>query len=295
MNKIYTNKKIICLFLAPAFLIFVMLAAVPIIMAIYFSAFDWPGIQGIPLEFVGVQNFIKLFRYKEFYKAFVNSLEFVLFGMLIQMPIGYGLALLLCSYPKGYRLFKTSFFLPYILPMTATSLVWSFIYGANDRGVLNIFLKHIGLENLSTAWLTNTNTALICVIIAYCWAGFGYHMTIAFASITGLPDDVLESAELDGAIGIKKVFYIILPMIKECIKTSVVLLLIGGVQVFDIIYIMTGGGPNGLTNTPATLLYNEAFKYSHYGMGSAVSVFIFIISVSLSIISLKIMNRGNVE
>jgi raffinose/stachyose/melibiose transport system permease protein len=285
--------KVIVAFLALPLLIYVGLAVIPIIQALYFSVFDWPGIQGVPLEFVGLQNFREMFSYGDFQQSLLNVLQFVVLNLVIQIPVGYGLALLLGNYLRGYRAFKVVFFLPVVLPMTATSLLWKFIYFPTETGVLNLIWSLFGGEPI--AWLLEKNTALNSVIVANAWTGLGYHMVIGFAAISSIPEDILEAADIDGCIGLRKVWRIILPIVWEAMKISVALIIVGSLKNFDIIFIMTEGGPNGLTNVPATLMYFEAFRYFNYGLGSAIAAFIFIASVVLAVGTLRLMRREELQ
>jgi len=258
---------------------------------VYFSFFEWPGIFGVALKPVGFKNFINMVNYKEFWIAVKNVLIFTVLNIIIQIPIGYFLAILLSSFCKGYRFFKTVFFSSVVLPITATALLWKFIWGANENGLLNVLLTKIGLGELSAAWMLQPSTALLTVIIANAWCGLGYHMTIGFAAVTGISEDVLESAQIDGATGLRRIFLIIVPMIWESIRTSIVLVIIGSLKVFDIVFVMTEGGPNGITHVLSTLLYYEAFKYNNYGLGSAISVTIFALSIVMAIISLRLTRQ----
>ena len=295
MDQYRTNKKVIFLFMLPAVAIYMVLAVIPIVQSLYFGFFSWPGIQGVELKFVGLQNFIDMFESKEFLLSLRNVLQYMLLTLVIQIPLAYGLAILLGKFYKGFKLYKVFYFFPVVLPLTATSLLWSFIFFPNDTGVLNMVLNALGLENLTTAWLLNPHTALNCITITNVWAGFGYHMMIGFAALTSIPEQILESAELDGAKGFKKLRYIILPIIWESVKISVVLIVTGNLKQFDMVFVMTGGGPNGLTQLPATLMYFEAFRYNHYGLGSAISAFLFVVCIVLAVVSMKAMEREKIE
>lgn len=295
MEQYRTNKMVIFLFLLPALAIYIVLAVVPIMQSLYFGFFDWSGIQGIPLEFVGLKNFVRMFESKEFLLSLKNVIHYMLLTLAIQIPLSYGLAILLSKCYRGFKLFKVFFFFPVVLPLTATSLLWVFIFFPNETGVLNMVLSWLGLDSLTTAWLLNPYTALNSIVITNVWAGFGYHMMIGFASLSSIPEEILESAELDGAKGFKKLWYILLPIIWESVKISVVLIVTGNMKQFDMVFVMTGGGPNGLTQLPATLMYFEAFRYDHYGLGSAISVFLFIVCIALAIFSLKAMEREKIE
>lgn len=295
MSKYYSNKKIIFLFLFPAMLIYLGLAIYPIIQSIVFSFYEWNGLQGVPMEFVGLKNFMTMFRSDKFWLSVKNVFQFILVNLVFQLIIGYGLALLLAKGMKGFKVFKTIFFFPVVLPLTATALLWKFIYFPNNIGVLNQFLDLIGLSALKNGWLIDIDTALNAVSIANVWTGFGYHMVIGFAALSAIPDGILESAMIDGATGIKRFFHITLPMIWESMKISIVLLVTGSMKNFDIIFVMTEGGPNGATHVPSTLMYYEAFKYDHYGLGSAIAVFIFVACLALAGLTMKAMKRDTIE
>lgn len=293
MRLKHTPKKTITLFLLPAMLIYIGLAVIPILQSIWFAFFDWNGVSGSPLTFVGFQNFVSIFQSEAFFHALKNAFIFAALNLIIQIPLGYFLAYLLSDFCKGYRWFKAIFFASVILPMTATALLFKLIFGSSNTGALNSVLMSLGLIDKPQGWLIQESTALLFVIIANAWCGFGYHMTLGFAAITDIPVEILQVAQLDGATGLKKITAIIIPMIWESLKISIVMIITGSIKVFDIIYIMTEGGPNGMTQVPAVMMYNEAFKYNHYGIGSAISVVIFILCIGLSVISLKLMNKKN--
>lgn len=285
------KRKTILLFLLPALVIYVGLAVIPILQSVRFSFYEWNGVSGSPLTFVGIRNFVSVFQSKSFYYALKNAFVFAVLNLALQIPLGYFLAYLLSDFCRGYRWFKSIFFASVILPMTATALLFKLIFGSTDTGALNAALMALGVIEKPQGWLIQKSTALLFVIIANAWCGFGYHMTLGFAAILDIPAEVLEAASLDGAVGLRKIVSIVIPMIRESLKISVVMIITGSIKVFDIIYIMTEGGPNGMTQVPAVMLYNEAFKYSHYGTGSAISVVIFVLCILLSAMSLKLMSR----
>lgn len=291
MEQYRRNKKVILLFLLPALLIYLVLECIPVLQSFYFSFFDWPGIQGVPLEYAGLDNYRSLISNPQFHRAIKNILLFVVVGVLTQLPIGFFFAILLYYTGRGQKFFKTAYFIPMILPVTATGLLWRFILKPNETGVLNNLLMKLGLEEWCTGWLVNNKTAMMSIILVTTWASVAYYIVIGLAAMNAIPEDVLESATMDGASTWKKVIYIIIPTTWESVKISVVMIITGVLKVFDMVFVMTEGGPNGLTHVPATLLYSQAFKYNHYGVGSAISTVMFLMSLVITIISLKIMNR----
>ncbi len=286
--------RVAILFLSPALLLYVLFELIPIGQTFYFSLHSWPGIHGVPLKYVGLGNFFGVFRSPAFWLSIRNIIWYVVLSLAVQIPIGYLLAFLLSSFPKGYRFFKTAFFSPLVLSVTAVGLMWYFILYPNG-GSLNTVLTNLGLESWTRNWLVDRRTAMTTIILVTGWISTGYYMTIGFAAVTGLPEDVLEAAVLDGAVGLKKVFFVMLPMIWETVKVSIVMVVTGILKTFEIVFIMTEGGPNGLTQVPVTLMYYEAFKYDQYGRGSAIAVIVFLMSILASILALRLARRESVE
>lgn len=283
------NLKVALLFLFPALIVYLLFVVTPMLSSFYFAFNDWPGIKNVPLKFVGLDNFKELFHDKEFISSIKNVFLYVVWSVFTQIPIGFFIAIVLGRLRTATRFFKAVFFFPLILPATSVFLMWNFIFFPTDSGALNHLLITLGLSDLTRTWLVDENTAFGIVILVTTWSSFGYYMTIGLAALAGIPDEVHDSAKMDGAAGFRKLVYITLPMIWESIKISVVFVITGVLKIFDIIFVMTNGGPNGSTQVPATLMYEEAFKYGHYGLGSAISTVIFAISLLLTVISLKLM------
>lgn len=294
MHSYYRDLKVILAFVAPAFVIYAVGAMVPVIQTFYFSFFQWSGIYGTPLEYVGFANFVNLFQYGEFWTALSNIARFVALSLIIQIGIGYTQAIVLGTYLKGYRTFKTIFFIPLVITITAVGLIWRFIL-LPDAGALNTFLTAIGLEEFTRAWLIDQDTALLSLILITGWISAPYYLTIGFAAVSSIPMEIHEAAEMDGARGLRKVVFITIPLVWESLKISIILVITGVLKIFEIVFVMTQGGPNGLTQVPVTLMYYEAFRFNNYGRGSAVAVVVFLLSISLTIISLRVLRRKQLE
>ncbi|WP_233879630.1 carbohydrate ABC transporter permease [Virgibacillus halodenitrificans] len=287
--KTKKEKAKVLSFALPALTIYIVFLLIPIIGAIYFSLVTWNGIKGAPLEFVGWQNYLNIMNDEQFMISLINLLKMVFFSVLFHTPIALLLAVALNSKFKGYRFFKVIYFVPTIFPLTAIGLLWYFIFMPN--GSLNRFLEVIGLSELVQGWLINPDTAMATIIFVNIWAGIGYYMVILLAGLTTIPEEIYDAAEIDGASSVKKFFYITIPMLKPIITLCILMDIIGTVKVFDLIFVMTEGGPNGLTNLPTTLMYYEAFRYNNFGIGSAIGVIILIIALVLTIGSESLMNR----
>jgi raffinose/stachyose/melibiose transport system permease protein len=212
---------------------------------------------------------------------------------MTQLPIGLLLAVLLSSRFRFYRTFKALFFVPQVLSTTVVALVWYFILMPD--GVLNMILQMVGMEWLARSWLVEPSTAMTSIILVNTWVGIGFHMTVTFAAISGIPDEIFDAAALDCCFGLNRIFSIIIPMIWETIISCIIIIVTAVLKQFDLVFIMTEGGPNGLTEVPSTILYKEAFRYNNFGKASAIGVFIFILSVLLTIISLRITRREHLE
>ncbi|MDO4275847.1 MAG: sugar ABC transporter permease [Eubacteriales bacterium] len=292
MEKIRKNKKTIILFLFPAVILYLCFEVIPVVMSIYFSFNDWPGIQAVPLKFVGLENYRNLFQNAVFLKSLQNVFIYVIVSVVLQVPLGFALGLLIHHFKKGQRFFKAAFFIPMILSVTAVALLWNFIYFPTEKGILNSFLIKLGLQDFTQQWLVNPKTSLLCLIIVSTWTSVGYYMIICLAGLTSVPESVIEAGQLDGATGWKKIRHLYIPMLWDPIKMSTIMVITGVLKIFDTVYILTPtGGTNNSTVVPALLMYNEAYRYGHYGTGSAIATVIFVLSALVSVVSLKLMNR----
>ena len=284
----------IMLFIVPALLIYVIFQIIPIIGAVFFSLVDWNGIAGSDMTFVGLKNYIDAFHDPDVILSLKNMAKMVIVSVLFHTPIALLMAVAINSKCKGYRIIKALFFVPTVFPLTAVGLMWYFIF--MPTGAFNALLQTVGLDNLVTSWLVNESTAMNTIVFVNVWAGVGYYMVILLAGLTTIPDDLYEAASIDGAPAVQKFFNITIPNLKPIISMCVMMDIIGSVKVFDLVFAMTQGGPNGLTNLPTTLMYNEAFKYSHYGLGSAIGILIMIIctvaTFASNFVSAKVGKEG---
>lgn len=287
-----TRKKYLAAIalLLPAVLLYSVFVMNPTIQTGYLSLFQWNGIPSVPLKFVGLKNFTDMFSGIEFWKSLKNSGWFMLIAILVELPLAFILANIITSKIKFVRFFKVSFFIPVVLPTTAVGIIWTYILYPNG-GVVNTILEAVGLGNWALDWLTNSNTAIITTALVYGWISAGFTMLIIAAGIVAIPEEIYECANLDGAAGLKKFYYITLPMLVETLKICAILMITDALKVFDIIFVMTKGGPNRLTETPVVLLYNEAFLYNNFGYGSSVGTFILVAGITISVLLNKALNR----
>ena len=261
------------LFILPNFIGFVLFMLVPIIMALVFSFTNYDVIS--TMDFIGFENYIDLFTDDQFLISLRNTLWYCVLTVPSGVVLALLMAVLLNRQLKGMAIFRTLVFIPVITSMVAVSLVWSMLYEDNS-GLLNILLGYLGLGPVH--WLTDTNMAMISIAIMSVWKGLGYNMTIFLAGL------LYEAATIDGANSVQKFFKITVPMIGPTTYFVTLMALIGSLQVFDQVNIMTGGGPVDATKTVAFYLYQYGFQFYKMGYACAAAYVLFILVFIVSLI-----------
>ena len=271
MNKLYNNRLRTLLMLLPALILFCGVLIAPILTSVYFSAFDWNGIGA--RTFVGFSNYKELFTSDSigFLKALGNALLLAALSVAIQIPLALGMALVLGKGIKGERLFLAIFFMPVLISSVVIGQLWVKVYNP-EYGILNVLLRAVGLENWTRIWLGDVNTALGAVLVPMLWQYVGYHMLLLYAGVKAVPTELREAAIVDGASDAQINRYIVLPYIRPILRTSVIFAITGSLKSFDLIYVLTNGGPFHTTEVPSTLMINMLFLRNRYGMGSAIAV-----------------------
>ncbi|WP_375338914.1 carbohydrate ABC transporter permease [Geobacillus thermodenitrificans] len=269
----------------PALLIYTVFAILPILQSFYYSLMKWNGIS--EMTFVGLANFVELLKDSDFWNSVKNNILVVLASVFGQVPIALLIAILLNRKLKGSRLFRTIGFLPVVLSTVVISITWNLVYNSK-YGLINEFLRSIGLDFLTQNWLGDSDLALYSVLVVIVWQFVGLYLIIFLAALQNIPNEVLESAKIDGASEWVTTWKITIPMIWDTILVAIVLCISGSLKTFDLIYVMTNGGPAHSTEVMAIYMFNETFKNFNYGYGSAVSVFIFLFSLVLIVIVRKL-------
>lgn len=283
MTKLYSNKLTIILFILPALLLFFGILVAPIFMSGYYSLFDWNGFG--KKTFIGFENYGELFTSNSiaFIKALSNSLLLALFSVVIQLPLSLGLALLLGKGRKGERGFLSIYFMPVLISTVVIGQLWLKIYNPS-YGLLNVALKSLGLDSLVHAWLGDEKTALGAAFIPTLWQFVGYHMLLMYAGIKSVPTDYREAAMIDGATEGQVNRFIVLPYIKPILKISTIFAVTGSLKSFDLIYVLTNGGPVNATEVPSTLMINMLFLRNRYGMGSTIAFLLIILCFAFALL-----------
>ena len=250
---------------------FVLIAIIPIFQSFGYSFLKWDGISRP--EFVGLKNYIRIFSDGVFYKAVLNSLLLAFASVFLQLPFSMALALVLAKGVKGENAYRTIFFIPVIISSTIIAQMWMKVYHP-EYGLLNTFLRNAGLEGWQKQWLADGRWALIAVFVPMIWQYIGYHMLLFYSAAKGISPDIKEAAKVDGASEFQIAVKIIIPMIVPMIKASVIFAIIGSLKSFDLIYILTRGGPLHATEVPTMLMYTEIFTSNRYGYASAMALLI---------------------
>ena len=283
MKKMLSNKLVVLVFLLPAIILFVGILIAPIVMSGYYSLFDWDGFT--QKVFIGFRNYKELFTSNSinFMKALGNSLLLAGISVVFQLPLALWFALKLGSGIKGERAFLSVYFMPVLISTVVIGQLWLKIYNPS-YGLLNSLLRSVGLESWTRSWLGDKNTALLSCFIPTVWQYVGYHMLLMYAGVKSVPTELREAAMLDGATEKQVNRFIVIPHIKSILKISVIFAITGSLKSFDLIYVLTNGGPLHATEVPSTLMINMLFLRNRYGMGSAIAVMLILLCFGFALL-----------
>lgn len=265
--------------LAPGILLFVLCCIAPLFVAVYNSFFDWNG--GPVKTFILFDNYIELIKDKTFWSSFLNNVEFIVWTVIGQIGIAFIICMLLVSRILKFKnLHRTVIFFPVVLSAVVVGFLWRIMYNT-DYGMINIFLRGMGLQNLIRPWLDDPKIVIPSLAIPKIWQYIGFYMIILLAAIQSIDKEILEVADLDGAVGFKKSRYVVIPLIKETLMVTVMLCISGNMKTFDQIFVMTGGGPGTSSQVVAMYAYNVSMERMRYGYGSTAAIGILILSLGL--------------
>lgn len=288
-----TRKWIPYVYILPAFALIMLFVYYPIVQNFYYSFYELSS-YSVDKVFVRFNNYIRLFQDPIFYVGLKNNVLYALLSILFQVGFGLILAMLLESQSVlRVRTFcRSIYFMPSVISITAVGLLWRFMYDPN-AGLINTFLAMIGCEHLAHPWLGDSKTAMFSIIAMSQWQYTGYIAMLFIVAIQKIPREMYEAAEIDGATGILKSLYITLPQVKEMILVTSVITIIGAFKVFTEVYTLTRGGPGNSSHVLSTYLYQSAFLYDEMGYASTIGAVIFLITLSLSVLQIKISKSGS--
>lgn len=284
------TARVATLFLAPVVLILCVYIFYPIISSFITSTYEWNGISSAK-RFTGVENWKRLLGDTSFWLAFKNNVIIMILSICIQIPIGVALATFLDFGDrfKGIKVFKVLWFVPLLMSSVAVGFLFSYALATNG-GMISAISKMFGGGNVDL--LGNPKTALYTVIAVICWQFTPFYMVYFIAAYTNIPYDVYEASIIDGATRGQYFRKIALPLIVPYIKSAAIMSMVGSLKYFDLIYVMTGGGPGTATELMATYMYKQSFRNFSMGYGSAVACGMFILISLIAIVTMRLINRN---
>lgn len=285
------NRLWYLLFTAPLLLIFITVVIIPFLMGIYYSFFQWDGIGANPKVFVGFDNFIKLFSDTRFFKSAWLTTLFTILAVISVNIVGLTFALLVTTKLRVANAARTMVFMPYLIGGLILGYIWQFIF----TDVFKLIGEVTGFESVFFNWLLNPDYALYALVFVFTWQMAGYVMIIYIAGIQGIPNDVIEAAQIDGANKWQKLKSIIFPLLMPAFTISLFLTLSSAFKIYDVNLSLTAGGPANSTEMFAMNIYNEIFGYGNYGIGQAKAIIFFFIVAAITLTQVYITKKREVE
>jgi ABC-type sugar transport system permease subunit len=281
-------------FVAPIVVFFLTFVLYPFIRSFYIALTQWSGF-GVP-RFVGLMNFQNMMDDPVFWKAMQITLVFTVVSTVLQTILPMLLALLLVAGWRGSVVFRTVFFMPQVVSLVVSGLLWQMMYDGNF-GLVNRILTSVGLGGLTHNWLADQNTVLPAILVVSLWQSAGFFMLIFFAGLQGIDRTLYEAARVDGADMVREILHITVPMLRPVTAVVITLNILGGVKAFELIYVMTGGGPNHASEVLGTYLYGLAFGSTAgatpaVGYATAVSVVVFALGMGAVALQLWMTRRA---
>jgi multiple sugar transport system permease protein len=274
-------------FILPNLIGFAIFTLVPMVFSLILSFMNWDGANKI--SWAGLDNFKQLLRDETFRISLGNTLIFVLGNVPLTMLAALGLALLINKPFFGRNIFRTTFFFPYVASLVAVAVVWNMLFFPS-AGPVNSVLSALGIQN-PPRWAASVDWAMLTVVLASIWKGMGYYMIIYLAALQGIPTILYEAAEVDGANAWQKFRYITLPMLTPATFFISVMLTIASFKVFDLIMVMTGGGPGRSTNVLVVHIYNTAFKEFRFGYSSSIAMVLLVMVLAITVVQFYMERR----
>jgi raffinose/stachyose/melibiose transport system permease protein len=280
------------LFVSPALALYLAFVLLPIFLAAYYGFYHWNGL-GPVTEFIGLDNYARAFQDDVFTRAILHNGILVVLAILVQLPIGLGLALMLNQRLRGRAGLRLVFFAPYVLSEVITAVIWQLML--QPDGLVDATLRGVGLGGLVHLWLADIRIVLYTMFIVITWKYLGFAIILFLAGLQGIPEELRQAAAIDGAGPVQSLRHVTLPLLGPTIRIWAFLSIIGTLQLFDLIWIMTLGGPANASNSMVTYLIDHGFRRYQFGYGSAVAVILFAISLVFAIAYQRYVLRRDTE
>jgi raffinose/stachyose/melibiose transport system permease protein len=281
------------IFTIPLLVLVIGFFGFPLVSSLYYSVVAYDGVTANP-AFVGLANYVQMFTDSEVWHALGNNLIWITVGTISPLLIGLIFALLLWTVRRGSRFYRLALFFPYVMPGVAIGIAWSWIYDPL-YGWLNTFLRFIGLGFLATGWLGNPSTALGAVLVTAIWGASGFVMLIFLSALQNVDMELMDAARLDRTSVVQRVWHIVLPQITPVFIMVTTVTLVGGFSVFDIVFIMTSGGPDNASDVLGTYAFTNAFQLNNISYGTTIALLITALSIPCAVILNRIQRRLSLE
>lgn len=282
MTKTLRNPAIYILFLAPTIALLGIFFFYPLVNAFYYGFTKWNGV-GQP-KFIGLDNLKAAIDDPDLLRSIINNAYVFLFSCIIALPGYFVLAMLISKVQRFASVYKIVYFVPVILSTAIIGIMWGVVLDP-DIGIVNGFLRFIGLDQFAMYWLADPKTAMISVLIVNAWQWAGFNIILFLTGIYGIPKEINESSQLDGANSFQNTLHIVIPMIRPVIAVVFLLTVIGAMKTLDIVYVMTKGGPVGTTDVMATHMIEQAYSRQKYGYANMIAILIFLITLVFSLLA----------
>ncbi|GGY30995.1 carbohydrate ABC transporter permease [Streptomyces djakartensis] len=280
-------------FQLPALVLFIGLVLLPMLFALYAAFFRWGGF-GMPSDYVGGENFTRLFQDAVFLGDLWRCLVLVVLSLAVQLPFALAMAVLLNQRMRGRAVYRMLFFAPYVLSEAITGILFGMIF-APDDGFADQILGKVGLEGLGGQWFAEPSTVMATLFLVMTWKYFGFHMMLYLAGLQAVPRELTEAALIDGAGPWQRFCSVTLPLLAPTLRISVFLSVIGAIQLFDLVWVTTAGGPDHHSETMAVTMFQYGFKRYQVGYASAISVVMFGISLVFALAYQRFVLRRDLE
>lgn len=278
------------LFIAPGVIIFSVFTLASLIFAFWLTFHRWSIIED-DKPYVGLQNYEDMINDERFVQSVLNTIYFTGASVPLTMLIGLFLAVLLNQPLRGRAIFRTAYYLPVVTPFVVSALLWKWLYNG-DFGLFNYYLMKGHIIDEPLLWLSSQNLAMPAVVLMSIWSGVGFSMVVYLAGLQGIPHELYESAKMDGAGAIRRLLYITIPMLRPTTLFLLVMGIIGSLQVFTQIFVMTSGGPVNKTTTMVYYMYLWAFKYYDMGYASTLAFALFAMLLVFTAFQLRLFRDG---
>ncbi|MGB4135565.1 MAG: sugar ABC transporter permease [Microbacterium sp.] len=278
----------VLLFAIPALVLYAFVVIVPAVQGAAYSFTDWNGLDST-FSFIGLQNVIDILQDPQSLRALVNTVIIAVAFTIVQNVIGLALSLGVNSRIKSRNVLKVLIFAPAVMTPVVIGYLWQYMLA--PQGPVNETLAAVGLAGLQQVWLGEPGWALTSIIVVLIWQFSGYSMVIFLAGLQGVPEEIIEAAAVDGAGPWRRFWSVILPMLSPAVTINLMLSMIGALKVFDIIWVMTGGGPGGATHNLSTLMFQEAFTFGDFGKSVTLGLVLLVLVAAISVMQYRPLVR----